>query len=148
MSGIISIVTSQAEYAVSALVELALAPQGKSLRSPEIARRLDIPAASLEQVMVRLRRHGFVRSYRGASGGYALAHPPEDIVVGQVLGVFLPTRDAKRPGPPDVIVRQVVREQLDGLESTLAVAAGALRLSDLAEQARSRNDAMAYMPGL
>ena len=140
--------TSQAEYAVSALVELALAPQGESLRSPEIARRLDIPAASLEQVMVRLRRHGFVRSFRGASGGYALAHAAEDIVLAEVLGVFLPTRDDKRPGPPDVIVRQVVREQLDGLESTLATAAGQLRLSHLAEQARSRNDAMAYMPGL
>ena len=144
----IAIVTSQAEYAVAALVELALAPRDESLRSPEIARRLEVPAASLEQVMVRLRRHGFVRSYRGASGGYALAHLPEDIVVADVLQVFLPTRDAQRPGPPDVTVRQVVRERLDGLEATLAESARDLRIGDLANRARERNDAMAYMPGL
>lgn len=144
----IAIVTSQAEYAVSALVELALGPRDESLRSPEIARRLEVPAASLEQVMVRLRRHGFVQSYRGASGGYALAHLPEDIVVAEVLAVFLPTRDAHRPGPPEVTVRQVVRDRLDGLEATLSQAAQDLRISHLAERARERNDAMAYMPGL
>ena len=148
MSGIFAIVTSQAEYAVSAMVELAATAGGGSIRSPEIARRLDVPAASLEQVMVRLRRHGLVRSFRGAAGGYALARPADEITVSEVLAVFLSTRGAERPGAPEVAIRQVVREEIDHLEAGLAAHAARLTIGALAARCQERNDAMAVMPGL
>jgi Rrf2 family protein len=148
MSGIITIASTQAEYAIAALVELALGASGQTLRSPQIAQRLEIPPASLEQVLVRLRRHGLVRSFRGASGGYALAADPEEINVADVLAVFLPTRDEAGAERPEVTIRQVVWERISALERGWARDAGDVRLADLAREARQRNEAMAYMPGL
>jgi Rrf2 family protein len=47
-----------------------------------------VPPAYLEQLMGSLRRAGLVSSTRGAHGGYQLARPPEEVVVGQVYRVM------------------------------------------------------------
>lgn len=148
MSGIFNIVTAQAEYAVAAMVELAFVPEGESLRSPEIARRLEVSSASLEQVMVRLRRHDLVQSFRGAQGGYALIRPADAISVAEVLSVFLGTRESASTQGSFRSLRLVVNEALRDLENALTAKARALTIADLAARTRLRNDAMAVMPGL
>jgi Rrf2 family protein len=75
------------EYALRALVDLGLARgAGRDwVRVPEIAGREGIPGKFLEQILLRLRREGLVRSRRGRAGGYALAVPPRRIRVGAVV---------------------------------------------------------------
>jgi Rrf2 family protein len=51
----------------------------------QVAERQSISIRYLEQVAVILRRAGFIRSVKGASGGYTLARPAEEIVIGDVL---------------------------------------------------------------
>jgi Rrf2 family protein len=53
-----------------------------------VAERQGISVRYLEQVAVILRRSGFIRSIKGAFGGYTLAMPPEDISLGEVLRVL------------------------------------------------------------
>ena len=45
----------------------------------EIARQADAPEAFLSKVFQSLRASSLVRSHRGARRGYALARPPQDI---------------------------------------------------------------------
>jgi len=59
---------------------------GRGPRSlPAVAADEGIPFGYLEHIAQRLRRSGLVRARRGASGGYELARPPEDITVADVL---------------------------------------------------------------
>ena len=70
-------------YALKALLELSQA--GEALCSaPEIARRQQIPAPMLEQILLQLRRAGLVLARRGRAGGYGLGLPAHAICLEQV----------------------------------------------------------------
>jgi Rrf2 family protein len=78
-------ITARGEYAIKAVLDLAL-HQGRTLVPiQEIAARQAIPQRYLEQVLLALKRAGFLVSKRGAAGGYHLTRPPEQITVGAVL---------------------------------------------------------------
>jgi len=88
----------RSKYAVCALIELArLESAGgtKPVRLAEIAERRDIPVQFLEQVFAALRRALVVNSRRGASGGYTLARPPDQITVLEVVAALdgIPSRE-------------------------------------------------------
>ena len=73
------------EYGVRAILELA-AHNGKgALQSSEIARRQGIPGPFLDQVLMTLRRAGFVNSTRGPHGGHELARRPDEIRLDEVI---------------------------------------------------------------
>ena len=82
MSGLIS---RQAKYALRALIGLAQAPPGRASGTAELAAAQAIPKKFLEQILLTLKRHGVVRSLRGAAGGYVLARPPGGITFLEVL---------------------------------------------------------------
>lgn len=74
------------EYAVRALVTLAGdGGAGKVRHAAELAKVSGTPAKFLEQVLRLLRRGGFVKSQRGAGGGYILAQPAEKIKLDAVM---------------------------------------------------------------
>jgi Rrf2 family protein len=73
------------EYGVRAAVELAANAGRGTLQSSEIARRQGIPGPFLDQVLMTLRRAGFVNSTRGPRGGHQLARRPEEIRLDQVI---------------------------------------------------------------
>jgi Rrf2 family protein len=54
----------------------------------EIAKRQDLSVKYLEQLITPLKAAGFIRSVRGARGGYALAKKPEKISVGQIIEIL------------------------------------------------------------
>src|ERR671933_1052166 len=51
----------------------------------DLAGRERLPGDYVEQILLRLRRAGIVRSARGAHGGYSLARPPDAITVRDVI---------------------------------------------------------------
>src|SRR5271169_1256503 len=61
---------------------------GEPVRIRNIADEHGIPSRFLVQILLQLKGAGFVASTRGASGGYQLAKPPEEISLGQVMGVI------------------------------------------------------------
>lgn len=70
--------TRKTDYALVALAHLAR--QGDALSSArEIAERYGVPLPLLMNILKELLQHGFVRSVRGAKGGYTLAVAPEDV---------------------------------------------------------------------
>lgn len=73
------------DYALRALVLLALQPSGDYIAAGELADRLGLPRRFVEQQITALSRSGIVRCRRGASGGCALALPAHDISVFDVV---------------------------------------------------------------
>jgi len=79
-------ITYKGDYALKAVLDLALNyGQDKLVTIHDMARRADIPIKFLEQVLLDLKRGGFVESRRGKIGGYYLAKPPASIKVGEII---------------------------------------------------------------
>jgi Rrf2 family cysteine metabolism transcriptional repressor len=78
-------ISVKGEYALQAIFDLALQPQGDPVKIADIASRQDIPQKFLELILSSLKQGGFVESRRGAEGGYRLSRPPDQITVGDVL---------------------------------------------------------------
>jgi len=75
----------KSEYALQAVLDLALQPPGESVKIADIARRQKIPQKFLELILASLKQGGFVESRRGVEGGYRLAKPAAEITIGQVM---------------------------------------------------------------
>ena len=75
---------TKGRYAVTAMADLAKFGGG-AVPLSAIAERQRISLAYLEQLFVKLRRAGLVRSERGRSGGYRLDRPPGEISVAEIM---------------------------------------------------------------
>jgi Rrf2 family protein len=78
-------VTTRTRYAIRALYHLAFHRAGEATQAKEIADAQKIPLRFLEQILQDLRRAGLVEARRGPRGGYALARPPAEISLADVL---------------------------------------------------------------
>ncbi|MBI4242407.1 MAG: Rrf2 family transcriptional regulator [Candidatus Rokubacteria bacterium] len=93
--------SAKGEYAIRAMLDLALQYEKGLIPIQEIAERQGIPQRYLEQVLLLLKRAGFLTSKRGSTGGYQLVRPPAEITVGAVLRTIegsLEREDATRRG--------------------------------------------------
>lgn len=77
-------ITYKGDYALKAILELSL-QYGSIVTIRDLAKKADIPIKFLEQVLLTLKRGGFVKSRRGRIGGYILAKPPAKIKVGDII---------------------------------------------------------------
>ena len=78
-------ISAKGEYAIKAMVDLAL-HDGQDLQPiQDIAARQSIPQRYLEQVLLQLKRAGFLYARRGSAGGYRLSRPADEVTVGALL---------------------------------------------------------------
>jgi Rrf2 family protein len=93
-------VSAKGEYAIKALLDLALRDKEGLQPIQEIAARQGIPQRYLEQVLLQLKRAGLLESRRGSAGGYRLGRPSDQVTVGAVLraveGSLVGTEPARR----------------------------------------------------
>ena len=81
-------ITYKGDYALKALFLLAMAYNGSEgglMSIHDIAVKGDMPTTFLEQILLALRKGGFVKSRRGMNGGFCLARPPIEITIGSVI---------------------------------------------------------------
>ena len=78
-------ITTWAEYGIICALHLAKRAAQGPVTGREIAAVERLPADYVEQILLRLRRAEIIRSTRGAHGGYALARPPAQISVRDVI---------------------------------------------------------------
>lgn len=79
-------ISTKGRYGLKAMVDLAVhSRDGNCISLKSIAERQGISENYLEQLMAALKRDGFVKSIRGAQGGYILNRQSEEISVGDIL---------------------------------------------------------------
>jgi Rrf2 family protein len=90
-------ISAKAEYACAAMLELAARSAGpQPVRVKAIADAQGIHQGFLVQILLQLKTAGLVVSVRGASGGYQLARPPENISLASVINAMDDRRVAPR----------------------------------------------------
>ena len=80
--------TKKGKYGLKALSALSEVPEGKLAFVSEIAAGNNIPKKFLDAILSELRNAGFVQSRKGKLGGYCLARPAGEIMIGHVVRVL------------------------------------------------------------
>ena len=141
-------ITYRGDYALKAILDLTL-NRSNIVTIHDLAGRAQIPIKFLEQVLLELKRGGFVESRRGNVGGYLLAKHPAQIKVGDVIrfidGPLEPIACTEKDysGCTDIykcafrkIFKEVARATSDIVDN--------ITFEDLAKQIESGNNASVY----
>jgi Rrf2 family protein len=78
-------ISTKGRYALRLMIDLAMHDSGSPISLKDVAKRQEISDKYLEQIIAVLNRAGYVRSVRGAQGGYMLRKQPEEYTVGMIL---------------------------------------------------------------
>ena len=80
-------ISTKGRYAMQLMLDLARYNTGEPISLKDISKRQEISEKYLEQIISLLNKGGFVRSVRGAQGGYLLNRDPKDYKVGEILRI-------------------------------------------------------------
>jgi len=108
-------ISTRGRYGIRLMIDLAEHSSEPHVALANIAERQNISARYLEQVAVILRRAGYIRSVKGASGGYSLSREPREIVIGDALRVLegdLLVVDELRAGETENRIQRCIRQMV------------------------------------
>ena len=139
----------KSEYALLALLALSIHyAQGEPLQIRQISTQQRIPDRYLEQLLATLRRAGFVKSQRGAKGGYLLAREPWKITLLEIVNCIegfdaKPVSTTAEQTTENVVVREVWQSVRQAAEAVLVKHT----LQDLVDQRNAKHqiDLMYYI---
>ena len=141
-------ITYKGDYALKAVLDLAI-HYGEVITIHDLSKRTDTPIKFLEQVLLDLKRGGFVESRRGKIGGYLLAKYPSQIKLGEVIsfidGPIEPINCIEKgyTGCRDVykcVFRKIWKEVTEAISKIIYN----VTFEDLANEAKERKEGLAY----
>jgi Rrf2 family cysteine metabolism transcriptional repressor len=141
-------VSAKTEYACIAMLELAASyGTGEPVRIKSIAQQHDIPSRFLVQILLQLKGAGLVTSTRGASGGYQLLKPPEEISLGAVMSVIEGPPESAFTGSasPDSPAARALAETWREIAAVERRMLDSVSIADLLDRARRQNENMYYI---
>ncbi|MCR5426800.1 MAG: Rrf2 family transcriptional regulator, partial [Lachnospiraceae bacterium] len=109
-------ISTKGRYAIRLMIDLAEHNNGTPVSLKEVAARQSISEKYLEQIISLLNKAGFVKSIRGAQGGYLLMGQPEDYTVGRILRLtenVLAPAEAEEEDLPGIVVTNLVWKRMD-----------------------------------
>ena len=80
--------SKKVEYGLIAIRHMAGGPPNRMFTAKEIADANHISYELLAKVMQKLAKEGFIASYQGVHGGYALVRNPRDLKVSSVINAI------------------------------------------------------------
>ena len=133
------------------MLDLALSEADHYVTIKTISERQEISSKYLEQIISILSRAGYVKSVRGAQGGYKLARPAEDYSVGMILrlieGSLVPV--ACMDDRPNMCPRSESCATLDiwkRIDDAVSGVVDSITLADLAAKERLKPGSTADTP--
>lgn len=138
-------ISTKGRYALRLMLDLAAYNTGEPISIKDIARRQAISEKYLEQIISVLNRAGYVRSVRGAGGGYLLTRDPKEYTVGMIFrlteGSLAPVEgleDGKPDlaGHPELVTYDVYRKIYEAVNQVV----DHITLADLVDHQRRLAD--------
>jgi Rrf2 family protein len=77
--------STKSRYGTRLLLDMALHYNQGPIHLSNVANRQGISVKYLEQIIIPLKKAGYVKSLRGPKGGHILARPPEDVTVAEIV---------------------------------------------------------------
>ena len=135
--------STKAQYAVRALVDLSLHSGGRPVALREISEREEIPLNYLEQLFHRLKKGQIIDSIRGPGGGYVLARKSADIKISEIIATVEESLNPVSCLDEEVVPcsrgsRCVTRNVWKGLGERIRGFLDSINLEDLTREAREK----------
>jgi len=144
--------STRGQYGTRALLELALHQGEEPVPLKDIAQRQQISLPYLEHLITPLIAGGIVWSTRGTRGGVALARPPEQVKLSEVIqlleGSIAPVDCVYNPGKCTRSELCVTRDIWTELERAMIGVLESTTLRDLVERQKRKeqlNELMYYI---
>jgi Rrf2 family iron-sulfur cluster assembly transcriptional regulator len=80
--------STRSRYGTRLMLDMAEHYQEGPIQLRTIAERQGIPVKYLEQIIIPLKKAGYVTSVRGYKGGHMLAKPPQEITAGEIVALL------------------------------------------------------------
>ncbi|MCG8633420.1 MAG: Rrf2 family transcriptional regulator [Desulfobacterales bacterium] len=77
--------TTKSRYGTRLILDLGVYGAEKPVPLGDVSKRQNISLKYLEQLTVKLKKAGLIKSLRGASGGHMLAKPADQITIGEIV---------------------------------------------------------------
>ena len=138
-------ISTKGRYALRLMLDLAAYNTGEPISIKDIARRQAISEKYLEQIISVLNRAGYVRSVRGAGGGYLLTRDPKEYTVGMIFrlteGSLAPVEGLEDGKPdladhPELVTYDVYRKIYEAVNQVV----DHITLADLVDHQRQLAD--------
>jgi Rrf2 family cysteine metabolism transcriptional repressor len=132
-------ISTKGRYGLMLLVDLAMHETGSPVSLKSIAERQGLSEHYLEQLIAPLRNAGYVRSIRGAYGGYVLAKPKTEITAADIILTL--------EGPLHLVDEDVddgLDELWERLRQAILSVLKSVTLQDLVEMKESGADSYMY----
>jgi Rrf2 family protein len=132
-------VSAKTDYALRAAAELARAADEERgpIKGEWISETQGIPKKFMENILHDLKRAGIVRTRRGASGGYWLARPAEEISLAEVIrAVEGPLANVRGEWPEEVEyagAAEALQEVWIAVRANLRAVLESVTLADIAD---------------
>jgi len=129
------------QYALQAVLTLALNYESGAVQIRDIARTQQIPIRFLEQLLLLMKKAGILASYRGVKGGYYLAKHPSEISLLNIIETL--------DGPIELKSKKmkkipVLYDMMEAAESSLKGTLAGMTVEDLVIKKRQRDRAYVY----
>lgn len=131
-------ISTRGRYALKMMIEFAKHPD-TTTKISQVSRSQGISEKYLEQIVSTLTKAGFVKSVRGAQGGYLLARKPCEYSVGEILrlteGSLAPVACLdENSAPCDLACACVSRSVFQKIEDAVNQVVDHISLEDLLEE--------------
>ena len=133
---------TKVRYATRMMVFLAARKDNGVVKRQEIAQNEDISVDYVEQLLIKLKAAGFVRSHRGAKGGYSMARDPASITVADIIHAMegridlVPCMDEDCAKAEECVTRPIWKEAAEAMMKVFRN----VTIAELASQARSSGE--------
>ncbi len=137
-------ISTKGRYALRLMLDIATNSTESPVSVKDIALRQQISDKYLEQIISILNRAGFVRSIRGAQGGYLLMRKPEEYTIGMILrlteGSLAPVACVDDDVPCDRMEKCVTVKVWKKLNDAIKEVVDSITLADLMEWQEDEGD--------
>jgi len=132
-------ITAQEEYGLRCLLRIGSSALPEGLTIPDISEMEGLSPANVAKLLRILRLGRFIESARGRSGGYKLARPADQIIIGDVLAslggkVYNPTFCDAHTGMSNVcnhIIDCSMRSLWRSIQNAIDIVLGKITLKDM-----------------
>ncbi|MDI6867986.1 MAG: Rrf2 family transcriptional regulator [Coprothermobacterota bacterium] len=134
--------STRGRYGARVLLDLALQEEGKPVPLKEIAKRQQISALYIEQLITPLIAAGMIRSTRGAGGGIWLVKPASEIKLSEIIelleGPISPVHCVDNPNACSRSDLCVTRDVWIELKKSVSMVLESKTLQDLVEMQKRK----------
>jgi len=139
-------ISTKGRYGLRTLMDIAIHQNAGTVTLNEIAKRQQISAKYLWQIMSQLKNAGLVRGTRGPKGGYRLIRGPEEITLLDIVRILegpvtLVECENECPFDGQCIAQRVWRE----ISDTVGQALQGITLADIPQRHQSAFEASHYV---